>query len=184
MGAKERRCPRSLFALGVLAVGLGACGEEVVLTDPPVEFAVRNDSGDAGPSEPVLTLGVFREQFFTPLAAGDDLPIVAGFQDGLWVMPAIRAVAMTGTIEATARVTVLDGEERVGVLDDAVDRLLRTAEGTSEIVGLPIPIRHAPPNERQPIDDLYGRAARLELTLVDAQEQTADASVEVVLVQD
>ena len=160
-----------------------ACGDRVVLVDPPVEFEPRPDAGEGG-GDPRLELGIFSEQFFTPILDGGSLPIIAGFQGGDWVMPAIRAHVLTGAVVADATVTMVDDGEVVGVLEDAQDRLQPTPQGVSEIVGLPVPIRHAGARASDPIDDLYGRRATLVMTLKDAQDRSATSTLEVELVAD
>ncbi len=158
------------------------CGDTILLVDPPVIFEQRPDAG-MGATVPKITLGIFSEQFFTELEAQDDLPIIAGFQGGDWVMPAIRADVLVGPIFATARLVMEDGEV-VGVLDDAQDRLQPTAAGPSENVGLPIPIRHSGDRVGDGLDDLYGRMATLTMTLKDTGDTEATVSLEVRLVED
>jgi hypothetical protein len=163
------------------AAVISGCEERIVFVDPPIELEVRADAGGGG--DPRLILGIFREQFFTPLQSGGSLPIIAGFQGGDWVMPAIRAVALAGAVDADATVTTADGEV-VGILENAQDRLQPTADGLAEIVGLPIPIRHAAPRASDPIDDLYGKMARLDLSLTDNGGTSASERLEVQLVED
>lgn len=166
----------------VCSLLFAGCGDTILLVDPPVVFEQRPDAG-TGATVPKLTLGIFSEQFFSALDTQGDLPIIAGFQGGDWVMPAIRADVLVGPVFATARLVTDDGEV-VGMLDDAQDRLQPTAEGPSENVGLPIPIRHAADRVGDPIDDLYGRMATLTMTLKDAQQTEATVSLEVRLVED
>ena len=72
----------------IIAIALMLTGCPVVYVDPPVSFD-RPDvivfSGD-----PAIELGIFAEQFYSTLAPLDELAVVAGFQGGTWVMPAIR----------------------------------------------------------------------------------------------
>ena len=73
--------------------------------------------------------------------------------------------------------------ERVGTLEGERARLQSTAQGFTEIVALPIPITHAPPSQRDPIDDLYEQEATLTITLVDNAGTRATATVRVVLIE-
>jgi len=167
-----------VFAAWAL-LGFG-CGETVLLIDPPVVF----DGPDAGmiSGDPSIELGKFSEQFFTPLSASGRLPIVAGFQGGTWVMPAIRAVALGSNVVARGEVVLVASGEKVGQIEDPQARLQPTAAGYSELVALPIPIAHAPPRQREPIDDLYGVQARLTVRITDGT-RTAESTIMILLVQ-
>ena len=159
-----------------------AGGCTVVYVDPPVVF----DRPDAAviTGDPSIELGLFKEQFFTPLLATDALPIVAGFQGGTWVMPALRAVALQGVVTAVATVTVKDSGELVGRIEDPSTRLQPTVLGYSELTALPIPINHAAPNAMKPIDDLFGKAAVLDMMIMDRAGRSAVTQLEIVLVED
>jgi hypothetical protein len=172
--------PCLLATLACVALG---CDERVLFVDPPVVYD-RPDSGSFDPSaEPSIRLGLFAEQLFTPLLEGEDLPIINGFQGGTWVMPAIRGIALTGVVQATAEVVVTATGERVGVLENERARLQSTAQGFTEIVALPVPVVHAPPAQRDPITDLYGQPATLSITLIDTLGRRATATVGVVLIE-
>ncbi len=166
-------------ALWLLPLCLG-CTENILLIDPAVVFE-RTDASIIDQGDPEITLGIFEEQFFTPIEPMGHMPIVAGFQGGTWVMPAIRAVALRGVVNAVA-VVVVDGEE-VGRIEDPKARLQTTAAAYTELVALPVPIVHAPPREMDPIDDLYNKAATLTVTVTDQMSRTASAMIEVVLVE-
>ena len=159
---------------------LGACS--VVYVDPPVVFDRPDATVISG--DPSLELGIFKEQFFTPLADNGLLPIVAGFQGGNWVMPAIRAVAMQGRVKAMATVRLVSTNEIVGALEDPSARLQPTVLGYSELIALPIPIAHAAPNAMRPIDDIFGQEAIIELKIEDENGRSAVTQLEIILVED
>lgn len=170
------------WTLAILALAAApACGENVILIDPPVTFE-NTDAGTIS-GDPAIELGLFDEQFFTPVEPMGPLPIVNGFQGGTWVMPAIRAVALVGLVRATGRVTLDGTGEVVGFIEDPQARLQPTPAGYSELIALPIPIGHAVPNEAAPIDDLYGKTATLVITVVDGNGRTATSTLQVVLAQ-
>lgn len=161
---------------------LVGCTERVLFVDPPVVY----DSLDAGAideGDPAITVGIFEEQFFTPLEPAAELPIVAGFQGGTWVMPAIRAVALRGAVNALGVVVVDATGEEVGRVEDPQARLQATAAAYTELVALPVPIVHAAPNEMTPITDLYGQMATLSITVTDRTGRTASSVVKVRLVE-
>jgi hypothetical protein len=164
----------------VITLVASACTQ--VYIDPPVVF----DRPDAAvvSGEPSVELGLFKEQFFTPLNAMDALPVVAGFQGGTWVMPAIHAIAIQGLVTAVATLTMVDDGELVGNLTDSSARLQPTILGYSEIIALPIPVAHAAPNAMRPIDDLFGRSALLKLEVTARDGRTAMSQLEVILVED
>ena len=61
-----------LLIAGALLITTG-CGDEIVLIDPPVEFEKDQTKTDGGTDVPSITLGIFSEQFFTPLETGGAL---------------------------------------------------------------------------------------------------------------
>jgi len=168
-----------LLQLGVI-LALSSC--TVVYVDPPVVFDRPDATVISG--DPSVELGIFKEQFFTALNARENLPVVAGFQGGTWVMPAIRAIALQGLVTAVATVTMTDNGEVVGTLTDPSARLQPTVLGYSEIIALPIPIVHAAPNQMAPIEDLFGRTATLDLMIMDRGGRSAVTQLEVILVED
>lgn len=132
---------------------------------------------DAGP--PRLELGYFYERTYDPFEPGDDLPVFHALQGGTWTMPALhfRGVVTPVRIEATL---VTEAGERLGELDQE-HSFSSELGGWVEIKRLPIPATHEPPNEDDPIDDLFGQTATLSMTVSDEAGNTASASAEVVI---
>jgi hypothetical protein len=166
----------------VLGFSMGAVACTTVLVDPPVVY----DRPDAAviTGDPSIEVGLFKEQFFTPLAATEPMPIVAGFQGGTWVMPALRAVALQGRVTVIATVTIKETGEQVGHLKDSSVRLQPTILGYAELTALPIPIIHAAPNAMRDIDDLFGESAILDMMIMDQNGRSAVAQLEITLVED
>jgi hypothetical protein len=164
--------PGSLAAL----LGLGACGERLV--DPPVVF----DEHDAGlvADDTTLVAGLFREQLFLPLHDGDPLPIVFGTQGGTWVMPGVRAQGFEIECMWNGSLTTETGEV-VGTIDRVRVRLNRAPDGWLEVTALPIPVIHAAPREQEPVADLYGVGATLQLTLQDGAGTTLTVALDLAL---
>ncbi len=168
----------SALALVALLASVG-CVEEVTYVDPAVTFSdvgIFEVTGDPG-----VTLGLYTEQFFVELESGDELPIIFGFQGGTGVMPALRTTGFHFDCRVSGAV-VTEGGERVGFLIDSPVRLDRTPDGTLDVESMPIPIAHLSTPE-EPIDDLYGQPATLEVTVVDQLGTRITVSIGVVLVR-
>jgi hypothetical protein len=161
---------RVCLALCLLQHALFGCGEEAPAeqTSPPV---------DAGPPE--LELGYFYEVTYDPLLTGDDLPIFHALQGGVWTMPAVHFRGLVSPAHITASL-VTEAGETLGEIDQR-HTFNNAFEGWIEIKRLPIPAGHAPPNEDEPIEDLFDQTATLSMTVSDDFGHEASASVEVVL---
>jgi hypothetical protein len=154
--------------LGLLL--LAACGKPND-TDPVPPMV------DAGP--PRLELGYFYERTYDAFEPGDDLPVFHALQGGTWTMPALhfRGLATPVRIEAEL---VTEAGEKLGEIDQE-HSFSSELEGWVEIKRLPIPATHEPPNEDDPIDDLFGQTATLSMTISDSADHSASASAEVII---
>jgi hypothetical protein len=159
------------WALGLLLGLLSACGSKDDGDAPP------GPAVDAGP--PRLELGYFYERSYDPFEPGDDLPVFHALQGGTWTMPALhlRGLISPARIEATL---VTEAGEQLGEIDQEHSFSSEVA-GWIEIKRLPIPATHEPPNEDDPIDDLFGQNATLSVTVSDEAGHSASASAEVVI---
>lgn len=165
--------------LVVLASLLG-CGEEITkYIDPEVTFAEGNDYEPVG--EISLTIGLYREQFFTGLSEGDDIDIINGFQGGTWVMPAIQCTGFALDVQISGSIVIDETGENVGVLHAEQLRLDQNPEGSLEANAIAIPILHEVDAGRS-IDDLYGERATLTITIADDLGNETTESLSLVLV--
>lgn len=165
------------FAVAAALLALTGCGE-VVLVDPTVTFSSTTQEGVVG--EFGLTLGVYREQLFRPLADGDEVEVVYGFQGGTWMMPALRCTGVTETVTLSARLTLDDGE-LLGVVPPYDIRLDRTPDGPLDANAIPIPVEREDPAE--PLEDIFGREAELVLELSDRRGSSGTLTIRLTLVE-
>ena len=164
----------------LMATPLGAC-ESVIGTewiDPAIVMPDIMTGEVMG--EPHIELGFYVEQLYRPLAPGDDCPIVHGLQGGTWVMPALRSTGIGAFAEITCRIET-DGGEAVGMVSGKT-QLYLAGDGFFELQAFPIPIRHAPPAEAAPIDDIYGQGATLTCSVDAGGSRKSTARVPVRLI--
>ena len=147
----------------LLTTFLMSCGpEQVALDFVPGELVY--DTLDAGNRGAVtLVVGIVRDEIFVPLEAGQDLPILRGFQGGRWIHVALR---VTG-VRNRGRVQL----EATGVGTAAYDIKLVRREGILEVVDLPIPVGRQPELDDRGIDALAGQAVRLNVSFTVGQVQ-------------
>jgi hypothetical protein len=154
------------------------CDFGVVAVDPPVEYETGQGliEGDPG-----VVLGVFSEQLYEPLEAGDAAPITRASQGGTWTHPALRTTGIGPKALVDCTVTADDGE-RVGN-SSSVEFFTYTGEGYLEIQAYPVRIAHTGTGKGPEIDDLFGAMATLHCRVVDDEDKSraAEASVEVEL---
>jgi hypothetical protein len=163
-----------LIAACILATT--GCIEEIHYIDPPVTYS------DAGYGEITdelsLHVGIFREQFFTEIENGGELPIVTGFQGGTWVMPALSLTGFQTLVLVNATVTTARGE-LVGELDDTFVRVIPTPDGTLEVEAVPMAISR----ERGSVEDLAGVEATFEITVSDPRGAEQSLSLTITLIR-
>jgi hypothetical protein len=75
---------------------------------------------------------------------------------------------------------VTEAGEKLGEVDQE-HSFSSEVKGWIEIKRLPIPATHEPPNEDDPIDDLFGQNATLSMTVSDSAGHSASATAEVVI---
>lgn len=171
------------IAWGVLLAGVAACTTacgDVRYVDPVVNY------GDEDPYQPTgtpeLDLGFYVDQLYGAIEDGSDVRIIFGRQGGTWIMPAVRARGVAVNVTVNASLVTASGEE-LGQVSTAQQLSLAT-DGWLELQILPIPARHAPPNEADPIDDLYGQEAHLSVNVIDDGGRTAERELTVILAQE
>ena len=146
--------------LTVLLIGCGP--EQVALDFVPADLIYDTlDAGNRG--APTLVVGIVRDEVFVPLEAGQDLPILRGFQGGRWIHVALR---VTG-VRNRGRVQL----EASGVGTAAYDIKLVRREGILEVVDLPIPVGRQPELDDRGVDALAGREVRLSVSFTVGQVQ-------------
>lgn len=178
-----RTLPSRWTTLSVaLALGASGCLVDTVYVDvdPPVDYGDEPAYVPSG--EPTLEIGYYDEQLYAPLRDGGECPIIFGLQGGTWTMPALRAKGVDTTLTVHCTL-VTEADEQLG---EAIERNVRfylAPDGWIENQAFPVPAVHAPPNEADPIDDLYGQDATLACSVRDSEERTAEASVRCTLVE-
>ena len=171
---------RCLLSLAIL-VSLWGCDQtnEIIYVDPAVKVApglvITTVQGD-----PYVELGYYYEQLYDPLTEGGECPVGFGLQGGTWTMPALRTtgIGSPATIECRLR---LESGELVGEVT-ATQQFYLSPDGFLEIAFFPIPVNHAKPDEKEPIDDLYGQNAILWCAVSDSQGRTNESKLDVVIV--
>jgi len=165
------------------SAALAACDNDpiIVYVDPAI------DLGDysaelivEGP--PTVKVGFYIEQLFSPLEDGGECFVAYGVQGGTWTMPALRTTGIGSPVSVACQLVTESGE-LVGDVAAEIPLFL-TPDGFLEIQAFPIPVRHAPPNEDTPIEDLYGAPATLTCSVSDFEERADQISVLVEIVED
>ena len=164
-----------------MLVSLTAC--EVVVgsrwVDPevvPFEVQTGKIEGD-----PTLDIGFYVEQLYAQMSDGDECPVVWGLQGGTWTMPALRTKGIASNAKVTCTIVTEKGETVSEV--DAETRFYLSFDGWYENQAMPLPVNHAPPNEFDPIDDLYGLKATLDCWVEDSEGRGNGKTVEILLVE-
>ncbi len=166
----------------VLAVlGVAAC--EVVVGTRFVDPAVVPFDVQTGRVEgdPTLEIGFYIEQLYAPMDDGDECPVVWGLQGGTWTMPALRTQGIAATATVSCTITTETGEVVSEV--EAATRFYLAFDGWYENQAMPLPVNHAPPNEFEPIDDLYGLEASLHCYVEDDQGRGNGTTVEIIIAE-
>jgi len=172
------RCIKTLILIGFVF----ACDApvETRYVDPSYVLAegyeVFKVEGD-----PYVELGYYHEQLYKPLVDGDDCPVGFGLQGGTWTMPAVRTqgIGSPATIQC---LLVTDGGETVGEVN-AKQQFYLSPDGFLEIPFFPLPVNHAPPNETNDIEDLYGQSATLSCEVSDTDGNSNSSTLTVVIVE-
>jgi hypothetical protein len=159
-----------------------ACEVEptIVYADPSVDLGDYS-GGFVVVGDPEVYLGFYVEQLFSSLEDGGACPIAWGLQGGTWAMPAIQTRGIGSPAIVHCSLVAASGE----VLGDVESEspLYLTPELYLEIQAYPVPVTHEPPNEIDPIDDLYGQTATLTCSVMGPREEMGEASVLVELVE-
>lgn len=167
---------RALGLVAIAGIALGGCDETLIhWVDPPVKLASAGSDADEGPPE--LMIGFSGEGGFATLEAAPALVVIHGLQGGTWTMPTVRTRGVGSFATITCQVTT-DAGEAIGAIEARV-KFLPSLDGPLEVLGFPIPIAHAAPNEAQPIEDLYGQGAIIACAVADGAGRAADATYHV-----
>lgn len=125
------------LALLTLAV-ISGCDREIIYEDYPVEF-----DGDPGQSwreqDPLLVPGIYEEQLFSELTAGDGLHIIYGFQGGVWAHISVRVAGAPPSGTLTASLTRSSDGSLIGTTELTL-QLVQSPDGYFEGYDIPIPI--------------------------------------------
>ncbi|MCO4761185.1 MAG: hypothetical protein KC502_06760 [Myxococcales bacterium] len=167
----------ALLLVGALW-GLPSCGTEILYVDPPFSYDVSH-TGCGG--ELAVFMGMYEEQIYNDFTEVAELSIVDGLQGGTWCMPAIRTWGLKNPVRLKATVTTSEGEQ-VGLTVLQNLRLILSPDGACEVLALPIPITH-PSNPTAEIDDLFGKEARIEVEIRDADGVVGKHAADIKLVQ-
>ena len=136
-----------------LVVACGPAPAQLTYASPELVFD-RLDAGFQG--EPTLVVGVVRDGRFEGFTAGQELPILNGFQGGRWIHVAMRITGLRN------RGRVQLGVDGIG--QAAYDiKLVRRADFL-EVFDLPIPVGRSPRLNDDQVDALAGQAARLAVS--------------------
>ncbi|MEW5847415.1 MAG: hypothetical protein AB2A00_01330 [Myxococcota bacterium] len=166
-------------ALVMAALACISCRPLVVEVDPPnVNFGDEIQTPVTG--DPMVEIGMYHEQLYSPLLDNDPLPIVNGAQGGTWAMPALRTRGLAAS--ATVHCLVVTDEGEVLGESETREEFALSDDNFMEVQTFPVPVLHAPPRESEPIDDLFGKLATLTCTVTDDSTRTARRAVHVELV--
>ncbi len=159
---------------------LSACDTTTVYVDPEINLGDYS-GGFVVEGDPEVQLGFYVEQLFSLLEEGDACPVAWGLQGGTWAMPAIltRGIGSQAIVHCTL---VAESGELLGDVESE-SPLYLTPELYLEIQAYPVPVTHEPPNETDPIDDLYGQMATLTCSVTGPRDEVGEASVKVEIVE-
>jgi hypothetical protein len=155
-----------LFAVGCSESAV----ERIVYEDPAVVFD-QEDYDQAAQGDPGITLGIYEEQLFRELTAGDDVPVIHGSQGGTWVHLSIRVTGLPadGLIAASLGDV---GSIRYGL------KLTRSPDGFLEAFDIPVPVRVS----EDELDALFGTQLTLTVSF-KVDDITVEASMPVTLAE-
>ncbi len=171
--------PATLLATLTASILLLACGENVTKrsVDPPVDYG--DELAYVPEGTPTVDVGFYNEQLYKALGTGDTCPIVFGLQGGTWTMPAVRIIGIASPATVVAELR-LDAGEVLGQVESRESFFLAT-DGWLEIQALAVPAQHAPPRENEPIDDVFGKPAKLKITVTDDDARSGQHVASVIL---
>ena len=183
LSAMSWNTPHSLpiVAALLLALACGCDGEPTTIyVDPAVDLGDYT-GGFVVEGDPEVHLGFYVEQLFTGLEDGDECPVAWGLQGGTWTMPAIKTRGIGSPAIVHCTLVAATGELLGDV--ESESPLYLTPELFLEIQAFPVPVTHEPPNETEPIDDLYGQTATLWCSVTGPNEEVGESGVEVEIVE-
>ena len=168
-------------ALAALLWGAGCDSVQPILIDPEVVPWEHQGSGiEVPPGELLVEMGTYTETLYTPfMERGSPLVIVNGVQGGEWIMPAVRMVGGESKAVILAALTAESGEI-IGESYTTV-KLFPAVDGWLEIKFYPVRIKRDEAHALEPLEDLFGLSATLEISITDDGDRVGTASYEVTL---
>ena len=156
-------------------------GVQPILIDPDVTPWEHQGSGVVVPEgELLVEMGTYANTLYTPfMEAGSPLVIVNGVQGGEWIMPAVRMVGGESKAVILCSLTTESGEI-IGESYTTV-KLFPAVDGWLEIKFYPVRIKRDEAHALEPLKDLFGLTATLEITVTDDADRVGSASYDVAL---
>mgnify|MGYP001449384144 FL=1 len=146
----------------VVVIACGPTPATLKFEAPQVVF----DALDAGYiGDPSLVVGIVRDGRFEPFQAGQDLPILNGFQGGRWIHVALRVTGVRNRGRVQLGVA--------GVGEASYDIKLVRRGDFLEVFDLPIPVGRSPRLDDDQIDALAGDSAHLVVSFTVGQTRLA-----------
>ena len=165
--------------LAVVRLGGGDLDPRLLQVDPTVDY--QDESISFPPGDPTLTIGFYSEQLYEAMTEDSPLYVIHGFQGGTWSMPAVRTRGIASPAMVACSVTLESGE--VLGTTESMEPFQLTVDDWLEIQAYPVPVRHEPPNEFEPIADLYGLPAMLACTVEDSEGRGAGSALMITLTE-
>jgi len=139
------------------------------------------DSPNIAPGEPQVELGYLKQGQYTTCAPNSDAPVIWGAQAGTWLMPVLHTRGVASPTLVEARLTLAEGEP-LGEFE-FVYELSMTPDDWLETDAFRVPVQHAPPNQFESVEDVYGKSAVIEVRISDDADRSADLSLAITLVE-
>ena len=169
----------ALFAIAVGAVpgGASACDTQTTVRyiDPYVAFEPPQKVDVSGVAE--LSVGLYVEQLYEELTEGANIPLIHGFQGGVWLMPALRIRGIASPATVTMTLDVVGGSRLTDSKSQA--NFLLASDGWLEVQAFPVRVDYA----TWKIEELYGLDGVLEVTVSDEEGRTASVLLTLRLIE-
>jgi hypothetical protein len=168
-------------ALGALSLATACDTVPPIQVDPEVAPWEHRGAGIEVPDgELLVEMGSYADALYYPFEdSGSPLVIVNGVQGGEWIMPAVRMVGGESKAVILCSLTTEVGEI-VGESFTTV-KLFPAVDGWLEIKFYPIRIKRDAAHALEPLDDLFGADATLEISITDDADRVGTVSYQVTL---
>ena len=152
-----------------------------ILIDPEIVPWEHQGAGIVVPEgELLVEMGTYADTLYTPfLETGSSLVIVNGVQGGEWIMPAVRMVGGESKAVIVCSVTTETGEI-IGESFTTV-KLFPAVDVWLEIKFYPVRIKRDEAHALEPLEELFGVSATLEITITDDADRVGSVSYNVSL---